>query len=212
MSIYDDANKLVSSRKHPMELLYADYANSMKMLANQARLEIKKTGNLKYDKNAAKIYAKEVSSLETQLNNAEKNRIRERTATRIANTNIQRKIEADPNMKKDDIKKLSQREMTKAREEVGAISRRNRNINISDKEWEAIQAGAISENKLKKILDNSDPDILRERAMPKQQKGLSQAQINRIKAMSVSNFSIAQIAEKMGISTSTVSKILKGAK
>ncbi len=212
MSIETDANKLVSSRKHPMELLYADYANSMKMLANKARLESKRTGNLKYDKNAAKVYAKEVSSLETQLNNAEKNKIKERAATRIANTNIQRKLDADPAMKKDDVKKLSQREMTKAREEVGSVSRRKRNINISDKEWEAIQAGAISENKLKKILDNSDPDILRERAMPKQQRGLTNAQINRIKAMSASNFSIAQIAEKMGISTSSVSKILKGAK
>ena len=38
--------------------------------------------------------------------------------------------------------------------------------------------------------------------------GLSQAKANRIKAMSAS-YTIAQIAEKLGISTSTVSKYLK---
>lgn len=209
MSTVDDAHKLVSPQKHQMEILYADYANSMKKLANQARIEMKKTENLKYDKNAAKIYAKEVSSLNVALNNAEKNSVKERHATRLAAAEVKKKTTSNPDMKADDVRKLGQRSMTKYREEVGSVSRRKRNINISDKEWEAIQAGAISENKLKKILDNSDPDILREKAMPKQTRGLTSAQVNRIKAMANSNFTIQQIADKLGISKSSVSNALK---
>ena len=115
-------------------------------------------------------------------------------------------------MKAEDERKAGQRAMTKYRESVGSVSRRNRNISITDKQWEAIQAGAISENKLKSILDNSDPDILRERSMPSNRKGLTPAQISRIKAMANSNFTLQQIADKLGISKSTVSNALKGAK
>ena len=82
---------------------------------------------------------------------------------------------------------------------------------ITDREWEAIQAGAISENKLKQILNNTDADSLRQRAMPKASASLSQAKINKIKNMSASNYSIAEIAKQLGVSTSTVSNYLKGA-
>ena len=50
-----------------------------------------------------------------------------------------------------DVKKASQQALTKAREEVGSVSRRDRNIVITDREWEAIQAGAVSESVLKRI-------------------------------------------------------------
>ena len=212
MAETDDAMTLVSSSKHPMEVLYADYANSMKALANRARKEIISTGNLESNPTAKKIYQKEVSSLEVKLNNALKNTVKERAAVRLASAEIKAKTEADPDMKKDDIRKISQRSLTKYRAEVGSISRRDRGIHIEDKEWEAIQAGAISENKLKKILNNSDPDTLRERAMPKAKNTLNAAQINRIKAMNNSNFTLNQIAEKMNLSPATISKYLKGVK
>ena len=212
MAETDDAMTLVSSSKHPMEVLYADYANSMKAMANEARKEMIRTGNLKQNPTAKKIYAKEVSELEAKLNDALKNSIRERAATRLATTEINKKKEADPDMKPGDLKKISQRSISKYRSEVGSVSRRDRAIKITDREWEAIQAGAISENKLKKILNNSDPDSLRERAMPKASNTLSQAQVNRMKSMSASNFTLSQIAEKMNLSPATVSKYLKGAK
>ena len=212
MSTVDDANKLVSPQRHKMEILYADYANSMKSLANKARISMKTTENLKYDKNAAKIYEKEVSELNVALNNAMKNSVKERQATRLAAADLKKKKAANPDMKAEDERKAGQRAMTKYRESVGSVSRRNRNISITDKQWEAIQAGAISENKLKLILDNSDPDILRERSMPSNRKGLTAAQISRIKAMANSNFTLQQIADKLGIPKSTVSNALKGAK
>ena len=208
----NDATTLVSSSRHPMEMLYADYANSMKAMANKARIEMVNTGNLVSNPNAKKIYQKEVSSLEAKLNDALKNSVRERAAVRLASSEIKRKQEADPDMKPGDLKKVSQRTLSKYREEVGSVSRRKRAVQITDREWEAIQAGAISENKLKKILNNSDPDTLRERAMPKAKATLNTAQINRIKAMSASNFTLNQIAEKMNLSPSTISKYLKGEK
>lgn len=211
MSNTDDAMTLISSYRHPKEILYAEYANSMKALANKARKSMVSTGNLKYDPNAKKIYAKEVSELEAALNNALKNSVKERTATRLAASEIKERKRTQPDLKSEDIRKLSQRSMSKYREQVGSATRRERNIIITDRQWEAIQAGAISENKLKSILANSDPDSLRQKAMPRKTSGLTNAQVARIRAMNNSNFTINQIAEKMNVSPSVVSKYLKGA-
>ena len=211
MAETDNAYSLISTYKHPKEIVYAEYANSMKALANKARKSLMTTGNMKYDPNAKKIYAKEVSSLMAKLNDALKNSVKERTAVRLAASEISEKKKKSDNLKAEDIRKMSQRSLSKYREQVGSVSRRDRNIKITDKEWEAIQAGAITENKLKQILANSDPDSLRQKAMPKNKTTLSNGQIARIKAMNNSNFTINQIAEKMGISPASVSKYLKGA-
>lgn len=210
-----DAYDLVSAAQHPMEIIYADYANSMKALANQARKEMLSTGNLQYSSSAAKTYQKEVDSLLARLNEAEKNSVRERQAIRLANADVKAKKQAaeesGTELKPSDIKKASQQAVTKRRQEVGSVSRRDRNIEISDREWEAIQAGAISENKLKRILANADIDDLRQRATPREKRALSTPQISRINAMSASgNYTIAQIADQLGLSTSTVRKYLKG--
>ena len=113
-------------------------------------------------------------------------------------------------MKKEDLRKLRQRSISKYRSEVGAVKRSERNIEITDKEWEAIQAGAISDSKLKQILNNTDIDALRQRAMPKAVTSPSKAQGARIKALSASNYTLKEIAQKTGFSTSTISKYLKG--
>ena len=209
MAETDDAYTLVSNKKHPMELLYADYANSMKSLANEARKEMMSTGKIEYNKEAKAIYQKEVDSLMSKLNTAKMNTVRERTAQRKANVEVEAKRLADPNMKSGDIKKASQRALTKYRQEVGSVARRDRSIKITDNEWEAIQAGAISESKLRDILNNTDPDSLRERATPRSSINISQSKINRIKALS-NSYTLAQIADKLNISPSTVSKYLKG--
>jgi len=210
MAETDDAYTLVSDAKHPMELVYADYANSMKTLANQARLEMIRTGNIKYSATAKATYSEEVVSLNSKLNDALLNAGRERAAQRMANAEVKAKKAADPGMSKSDIKKASQQALSKYRTEVGSVSRRDRSIKITDREWEAIQAGAISENKLKQILVNSDVDSLRQRATPRNTTNLSQAKVNRIKALSASNYTLSEIAQKLGVSTSTVSSYLKG--
>ena len=209
MKEVDDAYDLVSPSRHPMELLYADYANSMKALANQARKEMMTTGKIEYSKTAKTVYQKEVDSLMSKLNTALLNATRERAAQRMANAEVSAKKASDPNLKTADIKKASQQAIEKYRNEVGSVTRKKRNIEITDREWEAIQAGAISENKLKQILDNTDIDKLRERATPRTSTTLSSAKIARLKAMSGS-YTNAQLAEKFGVSSSTISKYLKG--
>ena len=210
MAEADDAYSLVSEAKHPMELIYADYANSMKSLANQARLSMINTRGIKYSKQASEVYKEEVSSLNSKLNTALLNATREREAQRRANAEINAKRKANPDMKTEDIKKISQRALSSSRASVGSISRRDRNIDITDREWEAIQAGAISENKLIQILNNADSDKLRQRATPRATTALSTTKVNRIKALAANNVSIAEIASKLGVSTSVVSKYLKG--
>ena len=211
MAETDDAMSLVSQARHPMEIEYAKYANDMKDLGNRARLEIESSGKIAYSSNAKKAYQPEVNSLMKKLNTAELNRGKERAAQRRANADVQAKLKADPNMDNGDIKKASQKALSKARDEVGSVARRDRNIDITPKEWEAIQAGAISESQLKKILNNTDTTKIRELATPKTKLGLSSAQISRAKALSASNYTLAEIARKLGVSTSTVSKYLKGA-
>ena len=228
MAETDDAYSLVSEARHPMEMVYADYANSMKALANKARKEMVSTGKIKYSSSAKTTYQAEVDSLMSKLNTALLNSPRERAAQRRANAEVDNALntvketlrksnptatakEIDRLARKEiDVKKASQQALTSNRKAVGSVSRRDRSIDITDREWEAIQAGAISENKLKQILNNTDADKLRQRATPRTTTTLSQAKINRIKAMSNSNYDLASIAKSLGVSPSTVSKYLKG--
>ena len=132
----------------------------------------------------------------------------------MANAELKRKEKeyeaAGKELKGEDRRKVGQQALNRARSEVSAVSRRDRNIEITDREWEAIQKGAITETKLKSILNNTDIDKLRERATPKTTRTLSTSKINHIKAMENSNYTIAEIAERVGVSPSVVSKYLKG--
>ncbi len=206
----DDAYTLVSASRHPMELVYADHANKMKALANRARKEMLATKDNPVSPTAKKTYAEEVSSLKAKLNSTLLNATRERHALRLATVTVKNKRDANPNMDNSAIKKASQQALTKGRQEAGAIARRERNIPITDREWEAIQAGAVPATTLRQILANTDADQLRQRSMPKASTSLSKAQINRIKTLSASNLTLAEIAKKLNVSTSTVSNYLKG--
>ena len=207
MAETDDAFTLVSDANTPAERAYAEYANKMKSLANQARKEMVTAGKIEYSSSAKKTYQEEVDSLLAKLNVALKNAPRERQAQVIANAAVNAKKQANPDMKPGEIKKLSQQELTRARAAVGA---KRETIKITDREWEAIQAGAISENKLMQILNNADIDDLRQRATPRNTTSLSTAKINKISSMNASGYSTAEIADALGISTTTVSKYLKG--
>lgn len=207
MAETDDAYTLVSDRRAPAELAYADYANYLKSMANAARKEMKATGTLKYDAAAKKAYAPEVERLNAALNLAEANKPRERHAQALANTHIKEKIAQDPNLADDKkmLKKVSQQAIVAARAETGA---KRTPIIISDKEWQAIQAGAISDNVLSKILDNTDVDNLRARATPRSTMELSAAKKALIQSRAAAGYTNAQIAESLGISPSTVAKYL----
>ena len=200
-----DAMTLVSKDRNPKELAYANYANFNKDLANKARLTMINTGKVAVNASAKKTYAKEVESLDNKLREAELNAPKERTAQRIANSELKAKTQANPDMTKAEKKKFGQRALSRAREQVGA---KRTTIDIEPKEWEAIQAGAISESKLNRIINHTDTDKLKELATPITCKGLTNGQINRIKSLSKQGYTNAQIAEMLGKSATTISKYI----
>lgn len=190
-----------------VEDAYAEYANKMKALANKARLEYVATPALARSASAAKTYQPEVDRLMSALRTAQLNAPREREAQRIANARVKAKIEDNNVTDKDEISKIRRAAISDARIATGASGKETR-IAISDGEWEAIQAGAISDTTLKEILRYADPDTIRERATPRATSEISDARKNRIKAMANSGHTNAEIADALGLSPSSVSKIL----
>lgn len=200
-----DAHTLSSGR--PQEELYADYANKMKALANQSRKAMLSAGKIEYSSEAKARYAKEVDSLKSKLNVALKNAPKERQAQTMANAEVQAKKKNNPDMSKAELKKAGQQALIKARIAVGA---KRQTIELTDNEWNAIQAGAISENVLTQIINNIAPDDLRKRATPRATSTLSPAKINRIKSMENSGYTSSEIAKALGVSRTTVTNYLKG--
>ena len=198
-----DARALISDADTPIEREYANYANQMKALANKARLEIVHTKDIPYSPSAKETYKVEVASLNSKLNVSLKNAPRERQAQLRANTVVAAKKQANPDMTKAEVKKAGQQALVKARTEVGA---KRETIKITDREWEAIQAGAISNNKLQQIVAHTDTDELRQRATPRASTTLSQAKISKIQNMRASGYTNAEIAKAVGVSAATVSK------
>lgn len=197
----DDAHKMSSGTK--IEQIYADHSNRMKALANEARKEMVSTPSRNYSPTAKKAYAPEVDSLLRKLNTAEKNRPLERNAQLLANDMIAKKQAANPDLSSDDLKKIRSRAVTEARRRTGAGKEL---IEITDREWDAIQAGAISTNRLDKILRNTDVDKVRERATPKQELLMSSAMTAQVKALLARGYTQAEVAEQMGVSLTTLKK------
>lgn len=204
-----DARTLSSGTRQ--EELYADYANHMKAMANRARKEMMSTGKIAYSASAKETYSKEVESLDAKLKVALMNAPKERQAQILAKQKVNSIKESNPDMTKSEMKKVSQRALSEARVKTGA---KRQVISITDKEWNAIQAGAISENRLYQIINNTDIDALRDRATPRSRNVPSTAKVNKMKAMKESGYSAAEIADAVGCSTSTVHKYLneKGVK
>lgn len=207
MSITKDPFSLSSGTVQ--EEAYASYAAELKSMANQSRKIAVNTPTMTYNKEAAKQYAPEVASLNAKLLEVNKNKPRERQAQLLADSRIKERMEFykddHPDYGKTELnkqrKKIANQEMAKAREEVGAKSIK---IDITPKEWEAIQSGAIHESKQKDIFQKCDQKQLRDYAMPKEKKGLTEAKINKIEAMKASGYTNAEIAEAVGVSRSTV--------
>jgi len=201
MAEVKDARELSSGT--PQEEAYAVYANRMKSLANEARKVMVHTGKIEYSPAAKQTYEAEVASLNSKLNVSLKNAPRERQAQMMANSIVSAKKQANPDMTKKEIKKASQQALTASRAKVGA---QRTPIKLTDREWDAIQAGAISENKLSQIIRFVDTDELRQRATPRATTQLTPSKKNKIAAMKRSGYSTDEIAKAVGVSTSTVNK------
>lgn len=205
MAETSDANTLSSG--YMIETVYSEHANKLKALANKARAESRSTEYIPYSKEARVKYKDQVDSLNSKLNIALKNRPLERKAQLIANAKVKNVYAANPDMDSDDLKKLKGRCLTEARLQTGASKQQ---IKIEPKEWEAIQAGAIHNTKLKSIVQNSDLDVLKQLAMPREMRGVTPAQESRIKVLESRGYTLAEIADAVGVSTSTINNVLQG--
>lgn len=209
ISLTKDVHTLSSGTKQ--EELYADFANGLKALTNQARKEAVNMKGIQRDPAAAKKYAAEVESLKAKYQAVLANKPKERRAMIIANANINAKIEAqglDRKADKKEIKKISAVEMQRARDSVGA-SGRNSKIVFTDKEWEAVQNHAISDSMLTKFLNSSDSSEIIKRAMPKASTTLSNAKLSKARAMLDMGYSYAEVAEACNVPKSTIYDALK---
>lgn len=208
----DDAYKLSSGTI--IEDIYANYANKTKALANEARKELRTTERLKISSTAKKVYAEERSSLISKLNIAKKNAPLERQAQLIAGVKAKARIEANGIEDRDDIKKIRQQELKRARDSIGTRPRNpnkenSLSIKISDREWEAIQAGAISDTTLTEILKYTDTDAVRQRATPRSNdRALSSASLTRARNLINNGYTQSEVAEALGVSVSTLNKAL----
>lgn len=201
----NDAFSLSSGTQ--MEAIYATHANKMKALGNEARKAYISTPNLEYNPTARKTYSAEVDSLNAKLNSALKNAPNERKAQLAADVIFKTKREENPILKTD--KKEAQRVkaqiIDEQRARAGTTKRSDRNIPITDREWEAIQSGALHHSKVKQILDNTDLDDIRERATPRDNnRGMTSSSIARAKAMIRMGYSQADVAKAIGVSVTTL--------
>ena len=99
MAKAEDAYELSSGTK--IESVYANHANKLKGLANQARKQLISTPRLKREPSAAKAYSKEVNSLLAKLNVSMKNAPYERQAQLLANDIVRKKKKESPSDYKD---------------------------------------------------------------------------------------------------------------
>lgn len=201
MDITEDAHTLSSGS--PMEAVYADHANSMKSLANEARLEYTRTPKQTYSSEAFDTYRTEVDSLDSKLRVAQANAPKERSAQRLAGVMVSQKKNDNPHLDKNDLKKVRSQSLELARQRTGANKNR---VEPTQEEWNAIQEGAVTNYKLEQILTNSNPDRIRELATPRKTTEVSTPQLSMISALAASGYTQAEIAERLGVSTSTVSK------
>lgn len=205
MDTVSDATELVSDKRYSKEVIYADYANKCKALGNTARKEILATKMPKKDPVAEKEYAKEVDSLKYKLNEAKKAAVYERQAQIIGTEKFNTWFNDNPHADADEQQKYKGKCIVWARNDLGYDRYR---VTFSDREWEAVQKNAVSATMFKELLNNADMDAVRDKAMPKQKTTVSSTTKSRIKAYAKSGFTQAEIADAMGLSESTINKVL----
>ena len=207
LSDTDDAFTLTSNGKASprAEVLYAEHSNRLKALANEARLEMMATPNAKSDPSAKKVYAAEVATLQAKIAQYDRNKPRDRAAQDIANMAMKERLAKNADLKADKKKqrKVAASELRKARAKTGV---ERIDFTFSDREWEAIQAGAISNYMMQQILKRADTDHVKQRATPKTQKVLDGGRAERAMAMLAQGHTRAEVAVALGVSVSTLDR------
>lgn len=206
LAVEKDAHKLSSGSI--IEGVYADYSNSLKSLANHARKTSLGVKDIPYSRSARITFSEEVKNLQSNLALSYRNKPLERKAQIMANKVISAKRRSNPDMDPDQLKKVKFQALTAARARYQAKGEESR-IKINDREWLAIQAGAVSPSFLNKILLNTDTKALKARALPRTPVLMSPSKMIRARAMLKSGRTRAEVADALGVSVSTLDKSLE---
>ena len=201
MNLVDDAYKLSSGTAKENE--YARYANTMKAMAKTARAQANSIKKPKANPSAALKYKDEVASLNVKLNKALANAPRERQAQLLANKVYAEKVRTQ-DLDKDQKKKTKTQALSAARQKVGA---ERYEIELTDREWKAVQSHAISPTKLEAILNHSNADRIRELATPRTNASVNSGSKSRVLGLLANGYTNAEVAEHLGISASMVSQL-----
>lgn len=201
-----DAYDLVSGvNGTPIERHYAEYSNKVRGLANQARKVMVNTPDPHISPSAKRVYKGEVASLKAKLKEAQSNSPRERQAQLAANQIIRMKREAEPHMTAEQRKRVASNAIKTTRERLGAKPVR---IEITPKEWQAIQSNAVAANVLKEILTKADMETVKQMATPQAKVLMQPHNVSRAQALAANGYTRAEIADELGVSVSTLDRAL----
>lgn len=205
----DDAHTLSSGTV--IEKVYADHSNRLKALANEARKELVHIKPRPYNASAKKAYASEVSTLNAKLTLALKNAPRERQAQVFANAIVKLKVQANPELKlrdnSDELKRVKRQALAAARLRTDA---KKAEITITDGEWKAIQAGAITHSKLDAILTRANLDEVKQLATPRVLPKMSSSDAAKARTLKANGLTWAEVSEALGLSITTIKQELGG--
>jgi hypothetical protein len=199
LSVTEDARSISSDTR--METIYAEHSNKLKAMANASRKQALTLKDTPASPSAKKVYADEVTSLNAKLDIAKRNRPKERQAQRLARTQVTQRRQANPHMEPEELKKIKQQALAEARRRTGA---QRTQIKITQSEWDAIQAGAISASRLREIITNSDAESVKMLALPKHVYTMTSTKRARATQMLASGYTQAEVASALGVGLTTL--------
>ena len=202
-----DASVYLNKDSTYVEKEYVNYINELKSRKPKLDSMIDSISMPKRDPKAAIIYTDEVKSLERKLKVSKLNAPKERQAQLLAREKIKATLDevgGRDAISNEDYKRIKTQALNGARLEVGA--KRNP-VDITDDEWDAIQANAISPTKLKELLDNMNDDQLKRLASPKSTSVMSDTKKAKAKQLLDNGYSLSEVANALGVSPSTISRV-----
>jgi hypothetical protein len=205
MAETDDARTLMSKNGGTLvERVYADHANRLKALANVSRKEmVTNTDAIPLSDSAKRVYKADVAQLKADLHVARMNSPRERQAQVLAGKIIQQKKADNPDMDEARYRNVKAQALQEARARTGA---KKELVPITDRQWEAIQAGAVTKSMLRDVLNNADIERVKELATPKVDLKMDSAKTARAKNLAAQGLTQAEIARVLGVGLTTLKK------
>ena len=187
-----------------IEEVYAAHANRMFELGNKARLATLQVEKTYVNKEAKQKYATEVEEMMKAIREGIMNAPLEREAQALAYAMSKAETDETGHVDYDTRKKMDAKNLTRARARVGSG---RTPFYITDRQWEAIQAGALAQSNQEKLFQYADQDRLRELASPPKQSALSSAQISKAREwLDSEKYTQKEIADQFGVSVTTLLK------